>query len=64
MRDIIKRLVAFAVLMEGGEGILVKHPDYVLEKWHLVQDSPVDLLPQLMDQGNRAKYKRYLEEWA
>lgn len=62
-RTYLKRLVAFAVLMEKGQGILVKSPDYILEKWSLTQKSPTHYLTQLMDMENQAKYREYLKRW-
>jgi len=59
----LKKLVAFAVLMESGDGIKMKSPDYIAEKWHLVADCPDDLLPTLMDPWNQAKYYDYLTFW-
>lgn len=59
----LKRLVAFAVLMEKHEGILMKAPYYVLEKFELAMGQPVDLLTQLMDNENKAKYEEYLKRW-
>lgn len=59
----LRKLVAFAVLMESGDGIRTKSPDYIAEKWHLATESPDDLLPTLMDVLNRAKYYDYLRTW-
>jgi hypothetical protein len=48
----VKRLVAFCILMQHGEGIMTKTPDYLLQKHHLAMTLPVDLLHQLFfDQG-------------
>ena len=59
----VKRLVAFAVLMESGDGVLSKDPKYIREKWQLCSTYHENRLPQLMDMQNRAKYKAYLREW-
>lgn len=59
----VKRLVAFAVLMESGSGVLSKSPSCVLEKFELVLNCSVSSLHTLMDMDNQAKYKRYLKEW-
>ena len=59
----IKQLVAFAVLMEKGEGITTKSPTYVAEKWKLVALTPDHQLPTLMDIWNKAKYEEYLKTW-
>lgn len=59
----LKKLVAFCVLMESGEGITQKSPDYVMEKWGLVTMCPDDVLPTLMDPHNQAKYNKYLKQW-
>lgn len=59
----VERLVAFTILMESDEGVLTKRPGYILEKYKLAMTLPVDLLTQMMDQTNKAKYHRYLKEW-
>jgi len=61
--DKMKRLVAFAILMENGEGVLTKVPGYVLEKYELAMTLPEELLPQMLDQVNKAKYQKYLRKW-
>ena len=60
---LIKRLVAFAVLMESGEGIESKSSSYVLEKWHLCMTVGEKGLKGLMDPQNRDKYDAWLKEW-
>lgn len=32
-KDEFKNLIAFCILMQNGEGIITKSPDYVLEKY-------------------------------
>lgn len=59
----VKRLVAFAILMENGEGVLTKSPKYIREKYKLAMTLPLDLLIQLFDQPNSAKYFKYLKKW-
>lgn len=61
--DKLKRLVAFAILMESSEGIIGKAPYYVLEKFEETQAIHLNLLTQLLDSENKAKYDRYLKTW-
>lgn len=57
----LKHLVAFSLLMETGEGVTNKVPDYVVEKFSLIFESehPEDHL----DQENKAKLEQYLKDW-
>jgi len=57
----IKRLVAFAILMEAHEGILGKAPYYVYEKFSLTQH--LEDPSQALDSNNKAKYEEYLKRW-
>jgi hypothetical protein len=57
----LKGLVAFAVLMENGGGILEKSPDYVCEKIACctgVEDPGV-----LLDPVNLSKYREWFWRW-
>lgn len=49
-------LISFCILMENNEGIVGKHPRYVLEKWETKH-------PALLDSDNTEKLKRYMDEW-
>jgi len=60
----IKKLVVFAILMEGSGGILSKSEDYVQEKFELANSCSEDWqLEQLLDQQNMAKFKKWLSIW-
>ena len=48
-----KHIIAFCVLMQGGQGIRSKHPDYVLEKFKHAEDFD-------LDDHNQALYHFYL----
>lgn len=57
----IKRLVAFAVLMESGDGVLAKSPLYVEEKfWACVGCRNPE---HLLDDRNKEKYRRWMRRW-
>lgn len=57
----IKRLVAFAVLMESGDGILAKNPGYVEEKFWAAMQTPDP--EHLLDAHNKEKYRRWMRRW-
>ena len=59
----IKKLVAFAVLMQTGPGITSKSPGYILEKWDLVKNCPEKLLITLMDPNNQRIFEEWLRVW-
>lgn len=60
----VKLLVAFAILMENGEGIVGKAPDYILEKYETAILSSEDYFLQgTLDAMNKAKYNRWLARW-
>ena len=61
---IIEQLVAFAILMENGGGILDKSPSYIKEKFkecESIKGPPY--VPWFLDNDNRLKYIRYFEKW-
>ena len=57
----LTRLVIFSILMENGDGIIDKSPEYVLEKFHSAKDVPYPT--ELLDWSNKRKFKRYCELW-
>jgi hypothetical protein len=61
--DKVKRLVAFAILMEKHGSVLDKAPYYALEKYTSAMNLPVESLTQLFDASNKAKYEEYLRTW-
>lgn len=61
--ELVKRLVAFSILMENRGGVVTKSPDYVVEKYVTAMALSVDLLHQMHDQVNKRKYFKYLEMW-
>lgn len=66
MADItgLKRLVAFSVLMENGQGITAKSPDYILEKYRFVMTCEEEWqLEAVLDSMNQAKYRKWKETW-
>ena len=63
MLDNIKRLAAFGVLMENGQGIVGKSPSYILEKFELCMGVSVHDLPGLLDNNNQEKYSNWCSTW-
>jgi len=59
--DLIKRLVVFAVLMETGEGIVSKSPEYILEKYYSALS--VRFPENLLDLQNKTKFERWMDKW-
>ena len=57
-KEEIRNLVAFCVLMQGGDGILSKAPPYIEEKF---KDCMGGRKP--LDFKNKAKYDKYLDRW-
>lgn len=60
----IHQCVAFSILMENGEGIMGKAPDYIWEKYRtctVLQSD--DELKGLLDWENQAKFDRWLDRW-
>ena len=57
----LKRLVAFAVIMETGDGIRYKSPDYVAEKYDLAMKLPNP--EEMLDTDNKAKYREWCIKW-
>ncbi|MBA7491274.1 hypothetical protein ES702_01819 [subsurface metagenome] len=57
----LKRLIVFCILMENGEGIMGKSPEYVESKFHSIRTRPYP--DHMLDQDNAMKYERYLKNW-
>ena len=57
----LKQAVVFAILMENGEGVVSKSPNYIIEKLASLEynDEPEGLL----DLGNLAKYREWENMW-
>jgi len=61
---LINRLVVFSIFMENGQGIVGKAPDYIKEKWNLVNaDISDEYIIAGLDDINQAKYQKWLEIW-
>lgn len=58
----VRQAVVFAILMQSGDGIMSKHPSYVLEKVRLVEDMSTPELVGL-DANNKAIFDRYRAHW-
>ena len=60
----IEQLVAFCILMENGQGILAKSPDYIEEKFKACTDNKDSFDARaLLDQSNGLKYINYFQIW-
>lgn len=57
-------LIAFCVLMENGEGIKDKAPDYILEKFRRYVGNPDSAWMQGLDSNNRKKLLDYILLWS
>ena len=57
----INRAVVFAILMQTGEGVISKAPDYIAEKLEAVG---LGAHPErLLDMENGALYNKWLRTW-
>jgi hypothetical protein len=57
----LARLIVFAILIESGEGVLGKSPNYILEMWKAVDRSPsLDSLIPLLDPWQQSTWSNYL----
>ena len=60
----LEQLVVFAILMENGQGIVGKSPDYILEKWSFVNSTTEEqFLTGILDMANHAKYEVWKDTW-
>ena len=53
-----KNIVAFCILMQNGEGIMSKAPQYIKEKFDVCMNDGRPL-----DSKNQHIYQKYLETW-
>jgi len=58
---ILKSLIVFCILMENNDGILGKSPDYIEEKYRIINWGPGS--ESLLDSNNLAKFSKYVETW-
>ena len=64
MLEMYLRLAAFAILMENGQGLVDKAPDYIIEKYQSVMLVDEEWqLEALLDSMNQAKYLKWKETW-
>jgi len=61
MNDELTRGLVFAILMENGDGIMGKHPKYILEKMTTVMKG--NYPTNLLDARNMAKLEQWIERW-
>jgi hypothetical protein len=57
----LQQAVVFAILMENGEGIIDKSPDYVLEKLNSAEHLAEPRM--LLDFQNSVKFEKYQQRW-
>lgn len=58
-----RNLIAFCVLMESGEGIRDKSPDYVMEKFERYVGKESSEWQWGLDFLNQNKLAQYLKDW-
>lgn len=57
----IRQAVVFAILMENNDGILDKHPNYLLEK---IKACNGKVVPEgMLDSKNMRKFRAYAEKY-
>lgn len=60
----LDKLVVFSIFMENGQGIAVKAPGYIMEKWRLVNaDVSDEFILDKLDDMNQAKYRKWQQTW-
>ena len=59
----VRRLAAFVVLMQHGDGIMSKAPTYMLEKFFRYMQEPYEFMTQGMDTPSKELYLRWLARW-
>jgi len=57
----LRQALVFAILMQHGDGVLAKHPDYMLEKLRVAQR--LDEPEVLLDHFNMTIFEEYLQKW-
>lgn len=61
--QILRNLVAFLVLMENGNGVVDKSPDYIMEKFQRYCGKDDDSLMSGLDSDNKRKLTEWCERW-
>jgi len=60
----LNRLVVFSIFMENNQGIVGKSPNYIMEKWHLVNaDISDNYIIAGLDDINQSKYSDWQKLW-
>ena len=60
----LKQVVGFCILMENGQGIVYKAPDYIEEKMRSMQRCRSDdEIKGYLDDMNQAKYDLWIKYW-
>ncbi len=57
----LKQAVVFAILMEHGDGIAAKSPDYIMEKLEACSLEPNP--EHMLDMKNLAKFRMWESAW-
>ena len=58
-----RNLLAFLVLMQGGDGLMKKSPEYILEKFHRYVGQDLPEWKWGMDVYNIRTFKAYVFMW-
>lgn len=61
--DDVKRAAVFAILMQNGEGVLYKSPEYMVEKFEKAMTLDIEFIAQLLDSQNSAILESWLKRW-
>ena len=59
----LKNMITFICLMENGNGVLDKSPDYIMEKFQRYMGKDDDSFKWGLDCGNLAKVEEYCKKW-
>jgi hypothetical protein len=59
----LKNIVAFCILMENGEGIESKSPDYILEKFNRYCFNQNEDFLWGLDGSNKIKLDNWMKKW-
>jgi len=61
MKTNIENIVAFCILMENNDGILGKHPSYIIEKFCNIIEGNAKYPENFLDMKNRAKFDKWIK---
>lgn len=62
-REGMLRLVAFITMMQHGEGLVVKAPSYIEEKFLMCMQTNEKYLKHAMDDENKQRFRDWKKRW-